>query len=156
MKILQKSTQMFTLKSVMRSLMACLAGLLFLSMLCTGSANAQAVVAGTAPVISPNGGFAIEANVQANTPVAGIGDWMTGSAGSGGNVLDASRNPVCPQSTYLITDAYSTNDDGFSGCDKANDVPSSWGWVTGSSNNKTDINNRLIHFSRDANAHQWV
>src|ERR1051325_11888918 len=40
--------------------------------------------AGTALVTVPTGGFALDGDLQANTPVSGIGDWGAGSSGSGG------------------------------------------------------------------------
>ena len=121
----------------------------------TDVSNGQAVSPGTAPVLVPTGGFAIDGDLQANTPTAGIGDWLTGSAGSGGNVLDASGNAVNAGITFHLRDAYSTNDTTFAG-GKSNDDPNTWTWSLGSANSKTDINNVLIHFSRDANGHQWV
>src|SRR5438876_1079039 len=49
---------------------------------------------GTAPITVPAGGLAIDGDLQANTPAAGIGDWTTGPAGAGGFVLDIAGNPV--------------------------------------------------------------
>jgi len=60
--------------------------------------NALAVSPGTAPVNPPTGGFAIEGNLQANVSLTGtndgIGDWLPGVAGAGGNVLNAAGTPL--------------------------------------------------------------
>ena len=90
--------------------------------------NGQAITAGTAPVLSPNGGFAIDGNLQANTPEAGVGDWQVGVAGAGGNVLDAAGIPVVSGTTFHVLDAYGSTDNTFSGGLKSNDNPNSWSW----------------------------
>jgi hypothetical protein len=41
----------------------------------------------TAPVLVPVGGFAIDGNLESNTPTTGIGDWVSGPAGLGGHVF---------------------------------------------------------------------
>src|SRR6188768_1854776 len=70
----------------------------------------QAIGPGTAPVLNPVGGFAIDGNGQANSPVAGIGDWIPGAAGSGGYIVDTLGNPVNPGVTVHLVDAYGSND----------------------------------------------
>src|SRR5439155_3502656 len=37
---------------------------------------------GTAPIALPAGGFAIDGDLQANTPAVGAGDWTSGPAGA--------------------------------------------------------------------------
>src|SRR6478672_9509923 len=58
---------------------------------------------GIAQVTAPTGGFHIEGNLQANTPTAGIGDWLPGSVGGGGNVLNAAGVPVNAATTFHLT-----------------------------------------------------
>src|SRR5262249_4200462 len=104
-----------------------------------------------------NGGFAIEGNLQANTPTVGVGDWLPGPAGSGGAVLDVSGTPVNQATTFHFTDMYiNGGDNTFKGGLKLTDDPNSWGWTTGSASGKTDITNVLMHIATDANGHSWV
>jgi len=84
---------------------------------------------GVAPVLIPAGGFSIEGDLLANTPVSGAGDWMTATnyPGAGGGVLDASGTPLNPATTYHFIDAYnSTADNTFSGGLKWTDNPNTW------------------------------
>src|SRR5439155_7192721 len=116
-----------------------------------------AVGPGTAPIVAPPGGFGIYGNLGANTPTAGIGDWVPGVAGAGGSVLTAAGAPLDPASTYHLIDLYNSgSDDNFVGGLKFDDDPNSWGWTVNPVSNKTDVNNGLMHFSRDANGHVWV
>src|SRR5436190_13994773 len=66
---------------------------------------------GTAPVNPPAGGFRIEGDLRANDPVAGIGDWIPGNAGSGGFVLNSGGTPLNLSTTYHIIDPYGGGDD---------------------------------------------
>ena len=112
---------------------------------------------GTAPINPPAGGFAIDGNLQANTPTAGIGDWIPGPAGAGGSVLDSAGNPISSINTFHLTDAYdSALDDNFAGGDKWNDDPNTWAWVKNPVGDKVDVNNALIHVTTASNGHQWI
>jgi len=113
---------------------------------------------GTAPVDPPTGGFGIDGNVQANAPTAGIGDWVPGPAGSGGNVLTAAGVPIVPGTTFHAIDLYdSGSDNNFAGGNKFDGNPQSeWTWVSNPVNDKEDLNNGLIHFTTDAGGHTWV
>src|ERR1041385_2739394 len=62
--------------------------------------------AGTALVTVPTGGFALDGDLQANTPVSGIGDWVAGSSGSGGFVLNNDGTPVNGTTTFHLTDLF--------------------------------------------------
>ncbi|MDN3655274.1 hypothetical protein QWZ08_06550 [Ferruginibacter paludis] len=105
---------------------------------------------GTVPVVIPTGGFAVEGNLQANTPTAGIGDWLPGPAGAGGNVLlSPSGLPVNTSTTFHLTDLYaSASDNNFSGGLKFDQNPNQWTWVTNPVGDKVDINNALFHFTK--------
>src|SRR4051794_22486862 len=53
--------------------------------------------AGVAPLIAPAGGFAIDGDLQANSPDANIGDWLVSTNtgfGGGSGVLDLSGAPI--------------------------------------------------------------
>jgi hypothetical protein len=117
------------------------------------------VVPGVAQVTVPTGGFHIEGNLQANTPTAGIGDWLPGPAGAGGNVLTAAGVPVNAATTFHLTDPYNTAENNFAGGKKYNDNPNIWTWVTNSALAKCDINNAMFHFSNSivgGVVHTWL
>jgi hypothetical protein len=113
---------------------------------------------GTAPVSPPSGGFGIDGDLQANTPTVGIGDWLPGPSGAGGNVLTAAGGAIDPVHTYHLTDAYNTNtDNNFAGGQKFDGNPNSWTWVSNPVGAKDDLNNGLIHFTTGTNdGHTWV
>src|SRR5207253_3080272 len=132
---------------------------------------------GVAPVSPPTGGFAIEGDLLSNTPTScsGLpaptptppcpfapnqGDWYPGPGGSGGNVLngDATRTPVDSTTTFHLVDAYSSaTDDNFNGGDKVDDNPNTWNWARNPVNNKLDMNNALIHVTKDPiTGHTWI
>ena len=114
---------------------------------------------GTAAVTAPTGGFRIEGDLEANSPVGGIGDWLPGSAGGGGNVLTATGVPVNAATTFHLTDPYNASENNFSGGKKFNDNPNIWTWVTNSALAKCDINNGLFHFATSnvgGVPHTWI
>src|ERR1041385_6369334 len=109
-----------------------------------------------APVAAPTGGFNIDGKLEAATTP--YGDWLQGSS-SGGFVLDGTNagNPINPSTTFHIVDLYNSGvDDNFAGGLKFNDNPNVWTWVNNPVGAKVDINNALVHFSRDANNHIWA
>jgi HYR domain len=121
--------------------------------------TAQAVPppTGVAPVLVPAGGFAIEGDLLANTPLSGAGDWLPGPGGTGSSVLDANGAPLNSGTTFHLVDPFnSASDDTFAGGLKWTDNPNSWRWTTGGASSKTDINNVLLHVSSDANGHTWI
>jgi hypothetical protein len=114
---------------------------------------------GSIAVNNPTGGFHIEGNLQANTPTIGIGDWVPGPAGAGGNVLSAAGVPVNALTTFHLTDPYNTAENNFAGGKKFNDNPNSWTWVTNNAGAKCDINNALFHFTTTGSGtstHTWL
>jgi hypothetical protein len=112
---------------------------------------------GVAPVVVPSGGFAIDGDLQANTPAAGAGDWLPGPAGAGGSVLDATGAPLNPATTFHFIDKYNDGGDNtFAGGLKWTDDPNTWQWTTSKASSKTDINNVLMHITTDASGHVWV
>jgi gliding motility-associated-like protein len=108
---------------------------------------------GIAPVNSPSGGFNIDGTLIANSAV---GDWTDGT-GSGGFILANSGVPLNAGTTYHLFDPYNSSTDNiFGGGEKVDDNPNSLSWVSGSANNKTDINNALLHFTTDTAGNVWV
>ena len=124
------------------------------------STNVSAQVSsGIAPVNNPTGRFHIEGNLQANTPTVGIGDWLPGIAGAGGNVLNAGGVPLNAVTTFKLTDPHSISENNFSGGKKFNDDPNIWTWTTNPVGAKCDINNAMIHFTNatvNGKTHTWV
>ena len=107
---------------------------------------------GIAPVNSPSSGFNIDGTLIANSS---NGDWLDGT-GTGGFVLANSGTPINTKTTYHLYDEYnSLTDNIFGGGDKVSDNPNNMTWVAGTANNKTDMNNALIHFTTDINGNVW-
>ncbi|WP_240676134.1 T9SS type A sorting domain-containing protein [Botryobacter ruber] len=135
------------LRGLWRVALMIVAGVLMSNM-----AFAQSVSPGVAPIAPPPGGFGIDGDLRANTPTANIGDWLPGAvgSGSGGNVLDASGNPLNNTTTYHSIDLYTSGDDVFAGGQKKNDNPNTMKWIEGNpSPAKNDINNLLMHYASD-------
>jgi hypothetical protein len=110
-----------------------------------------------APVYPPAGGFHVDGNLQANSPTAGYGDWIPGPAGGGGFVMNAAGVPLDTTTTFHIVDPYNSNDDVQSAGHFNENPNTQWTWATGSANNKTDLNNVLLHFTKDSvGCHKWV
>jgi len=108
---------------------------------------------GVAPVNPPTEGFNISGTLLANST---FGDWLEGS-GSGGFVLDNNGYPVNSESTFHLIDVYNSGlDNVFGGGVKIDDNPNNWTWTSSSANDKTDMNNALIHFTSDADGNIWV
>jgi hypothetical protein len=126
--------------------------ILVVSLLSTPSIAQQ-----VAPVYPPAGGFHIEGNLRANTPTANVGDWLTGPGGTGGFVMTDSGVPLDTVNTFHFVDLWnSSSDEVISG--QANDNPNtSWSWGLGNAPAKTDLNNVLIHFTKDSiGCNKWL
>ncbi|MCX7861525.1 MAG: SprB repeat-containing protein, partial [Bacteroidales bacterium] len=106
------------------------------------------------PVVSPTGGFHIDGDLKANTPTSGVGDWLM-SPGTGGFVLTNAGIPLDTLKTILIKDPFNSNDQIFQSS-KFNDNPNGWNWVIGTANNKSDINNVMLHIATDINNNTWL
>jgi hypothetical protein len=106
----------------------------------------------------PLGGFGIDGDLLANTPLAGAGDWhfTTNFPGSGNPVLTASGAPIDPLMTFHFVDPFNSGDSVFSSGSKWTDDPGAWTWTTGKASAKTDINNVLLHITSDTNGHVWI
>jgi hypothetical protein len=122
------------------------------------SVRAAGPPAGIAPVDVPSGGFAIDGNLAANTPGANSGDWILVNTfpGLGGAVLNSAGTPLNPLTTFHFTDPYNGNDMVFAGGQKWFDNPTNWVWTINKASAKTDINNVLLHVTRDVEGHTWV
>ncbi len=126
-------------------------------LLSTGLLFTTNLQAQTVPVEDPTGGFHIDGNLQANTPTAGIGDWLPGVSGSGGFVFENNGTAVDITRTFSVTDPYNSNTDNiFQGGGKFNDDPNTWKWTNGKANGKGDINNVLLHIGEDGSNDQWL
>src|SRR5439155_225659 len=64
--------------------------------------------------------------------------------------------PIDPTVTFRSLDAYTSNDDIFSGSHTINDNPNTYTWKTASAGNKSDLNNVYVHISKDSSGHRWV
>lgn len=131
----------------------------FLFLLFT-SVALQSIEAQVINVDNPNGGFDIDANLEANSPTNGAGDWVIGSAGSGGFVLDNSGSPLT-NLTQLVRDEYNTNtDNSFTSGSKAFEDPNTWTWTNSSVTGKGDIHNVMYHMGMDqsvpSDPQQWL
>ncbi|MDZ4329340.1 MAG: hypothetical protein U0945_02000, partial [Flavobacterium sp.] len=108
---------------------------------------------GIAPINTPSGGFNIDGTLIANTA---SGDWVDGT-GTGGFILNNSGGALNTGTTYHLYDLYNTSSDNiFGGGDKVGDNPNNWTWTPGTANDKTDMNNALIHLTTDSNGNVWV
>src|SRR5262245_38334467 len=126
--------------------------------LCHSSIRGAGPPAGIAPVDPPSGGFAIDGNLGANTPDANTGDWLFLNTfpGLGGAVLDAAGASLNPVTTFHFTDPYNGDDVVFAGGQKWFANPTNWVWTVNKASAKTDINNVLLHVTRDVDDHTWV
>src|ERR1043166_1527923 len=121
-----------------------------------GMAMAVPPPTGGAPVLVPAGGFAIDGDLQANTPGVNVGDWLPGTGGTGGSVLDANGIPLNSATTFHYVDLYNSGSDNTFTGGKWTDDPNTWGWTQSKANSKTDINNVLFHIASDANGHSLL
>src|ERR1043166_3477008 len=128
-----------------------------------------AVGTGTVPILTPSGGFAIDGDLLANSPTSGAGDWLTNSAASGTNFVlkldSTTTNVVNPFTTYHVHDTFNTpsgvgtqfatgskGDQYYDGGTGSGSMT----WTPGEPNDKTDIDNGLVHVGRDSNGHFWA
>src|SRR5437667_12262632 len=67
---------------------------------------------GVAPVLQPAGGLRIDGDLVANTPAAGVGDWMlSNNSGAGGAVLNAAGQSLNSTISFHFVDPYSSGSD---------------------------------------------
>jgi hypothetical protein len=115
---------------------------------------------GRAPITPPAGGFGIDGDLLANSPLAGSGDWTVNTniaPGSGLSVLNAAGAPLDPLRSFHFIDAFNdTADQIFGGGEKWMDNPNEWNWANGKPSSKTDINNVLLSIGADTNGHIWA
>jgi uncharacterized repeat protein (TIGR01451 family)/gliding motility-associated-like protein len=120
------------------------------------SISASTVYSQTALVTSPSGGFQIDGDLKSNTPSAGVGDWVQGSAGSGGHVFNNDGTPIDQLNTKLVIDPYDVSTDQIFQGSKFNQDPGSWSWTYGKPSGKNDIRNVMYHVGMDASNDFWV
>ena len=117
-----------------------------------GSINAQVV-----PVSNPVGGFEIDGDLESGNPTSTAGDWVEGSSGTGGFVLEDDGDPVEPISSKLVIDEYNViSDDRFGAGSTINDNPNSWAWEQDFSIGTADMHNGFYHLGIDSSNQEWA
>jgi hypothetical protein len=119
-------------------------------------AAAPTVVGGGTALNGDPGGFGIDGDLLANTPIANVSDWLDNSGGTGVGLLNLDGTAKDPTLTIRRLDAVGTIDDVFAGSNKLNQNPNTWRWQTQTANDKTDMNNVYVHISSDGNGHRWI
>ena len=127
--------------------------LLFLPLIMTAmllldnAVNAQTPITqklGNVPVKYPNGGFAVDGDAFANTPISGIGDWYE-YTGTGGSVFFQGGVITPPAYTIVASFLDQYRGDGlddtttFPGTNKINDNPNTYAVGTGNVAPKDDM-----------------
>jgi len=129
--------------------------LLIVAMLMNNTMNAQLTQKlGNAPVVYPNGGFAVDGDAFANTQINGIGDWWYGP-GTGGSLFDAGGNLILPTNPNVrlnfFEDKYKGDDlpdiSVFAQSDKINHNPNTYDVKTGSVPPKDDMQRAIAVFT---------
>jgi hypothetical protein len=116
---------------------------------------------GTVDVDPPSGGFGIDGDLQANTPVTGVGDWVSGPSGAGGAIIDSSAGDpldAYKSATSKLQDEFDSSvDDNFAGGLKVDDNPNSWTWVCNPVNDKQDVHRAYVFRTvAPDTGHQWL
>ena len=130
---------------------------LLLAMLSVASLfQLEEVHAQVIPVLQPNGGFEIDGNLVAS-PVGG--DWVpaknadgTYNTAAGNFVFFPDGTPVNTITSAIAIDKWSSSqDDVFSGGEKANENPGDWTYTYAKANpQKGDINNAFYHIAQNS------
>jgi hypothetical protein len=122
----------------------------------TSIAAAPTVIGGGTALNGDPGGFGIDGDLLANTPMANVSDWLDNSGGVGVGLLNS--NGTAKDSTVTIQrlDGVNAADDVFAGSNKLNQDPNTWKWQTQAANDKTDMNNAYVHISNDSMGHRWI
>ncbi|MBK5193271.1 MAG: hypothetical protein JJE07_08670, partial [Flavobacteriaceae bacterium] len=117
----------------------------------------SSLIAQTAPVIVPSGGFAIDGYLKANHTVSGIGDWLQNEPGAGGYILNNDGTPLNVNTTLFVnSEKYGSDDDSFTGGSKANTSPNEWKWTLSNTTGKGDLHHGMYHLAQDAEGNQWI
>jgi hypothetical protein len=119
-------------------------------------AAAPTVIGGGTALNGDPGGFGIDGDLLANTPMANVSDWLDNSGGAGVGLLNLDGTAKDPTVTIQRLDGVNTSDDVFAGSNKLNQDPNTWKWQTQAANDKTDMNNAYVHISSDGNGHRWI
>jgi hypothetical protein len=110
-----------------------------------------------APVSPPTGGFNIDGTVKVNSAV---GDWVQGTTGTGGYVLQSTGAPpvwgaINTTTTKFVRDPYDNAADLIFTGSSFGDNPNDWKWTTGKATAKCDIGTALIHSTTSA-TQKWL
>src|ERR1043166_2631403 len=124
-------------------------GLCVAALSTSGQSFAPTVIGGGTALNGDPGGFGIDGDLLANTPMANVSDWLDNSGGVGVGLLNS--NGTAKDSTVTIQrlDGVNAADDVFAGSNKLNQDPNTWKWQTQAANDKTDMNNAYVHISND-------
>lgn len=106
---------------------------------------------GIAPVLVPAGGFHVDGDAYANTPVAGVGDWFE-KPGTGGWLINSDGSYAVPvgdgNMTQFYVDVFKAIDPtAFPGTNKINDPPSTYTVGLANVPSKNDMQRAAAHFS---------
>ena len=131
-------------------------GLCVAALSTSGQSFAPTVIGGGTALNGDPGGFGIDGDLLANTPMANVSDWLDNSGGVGVGLLNS--NGTAKDSTVTIQrlDGVNAADDVFAGSNKLNQDPNTWKWQTQAANDKTDMNNAYVHISNDSMGHRWI
>jgi hypothetical protein len=119
-------------------------------------AAAPTVIGGGTALNGDPGGFGIDGDLLANTPIGNVSDWLDNPGGTGVGLLNLDGTAKDPTVTIQRLDGVNTADDVFAGSNKLNQDPNTWKWQTQAANDKTDMNNAYVHISSDGSGHRWI
>jgi hypothetical protein len=110
-----------------------------------------------APVDPPSGGFNINGTLKVNS---NVGDWVQGTTGTGGYVLQPTGappvwGPINSTTTKFVRDDYDNAADRIFTGSSFGDNPNTWKWTTGKATAKCDINNAMFH-STTSTTQKWL
>ena len=127
--------------------------IIFAFTLIWGLSGTAQILTGTAPVQNPNGGFGVDGNAYANTPVAGTGDWFADYAsypGTGGAIFNLNGTVIDPNMSFFLQDGWKNgpvDETVFATSNSINDDPNTYQWKRGDAPQKNEIQNVGIHFT---------
>ena len=131
-------------------------GLCVAALSTSGQSFAPTVIGGGTALNGDPGGFGIDGDLLANTPMANVSDWLDNSGGVGVGLLNSNGTAKDATVTIQRLDGVNAADDVFAGSNKLNQDPNTWKWQTQAANDKTDMNNAYVHISNDSMGHRWI
>ena len=113
-------------------------------------------IPGIAPVQSPVGGFGVDGDAYANTPIPDfddVGDWFyrpNEFDGDGGGLINLDGNVENVDRTFFLQDGWKNgpiDETVFASNNAIDDHPNSMNWKRGDAPSKNEIQNAAVHFS---------